>query len=64
MSESDTSRDDAEFADLARRQAEAVRGQDPASDDPKAHPADEKAIPGEDPEDNPDRDGEDRFDAG
>ncbi|MFC4626662.1 hypothetical protein ACFO6V_00365 [Promicromonospora alba] len=64
MSESDTSRDDAEFADLAKRQAEAVRGQDPASDGTKTHPADEKAIPGEDPEDNPDRDGEDRFDAG
>lgn len=64
MSESNASLDDAEFADLARRQAEAVRPQDPASDDTEARPADEKAIPGEQPEDNPDKDGEERFDAG
>jgi hypothetical protein len=64
MSESNTSRDDAEFADLAKRQAEAVRPQTPASDDTEARPADDKAIPGEHPEDNPDKDGEDRFDAG
>ncbi|MGI5191577.1 hypothetical protein ACQEVI_25785 [Promicromonospora sp. CA-289599] len=64
MSESDPSRNDAEFAELAERQAEAVRAQDPDPDDTDARPADEKAIPGEHPEDNPDKDGEDRFDAG
>lgn len=64
MSESETSRDDAEFAELANRQAEAVRPQDPASDDTEARPADDKAIPGEHPKDDPDEDGEDRFDAG
>ena len=31
---------------------------------PGATDADGDAIPGEDPEDNPDEDGEDRFDAG
>lgn len=28
------------------------------------NPADKDAIPGEHPEDNPDKEGEDRFDAG
>ena len=64
MSESDTPRNDAEFAELAERQADAVRAPDPASDEAGAHPADEEAIPGEHPEDNPDKEGEDRFDAG
>lgn len=38
-----------------------ITGAIPATDD-KA--SDEKAIPGEHPEDNPDKEGEDRFDAG
>lgn len=63
MSENDTPRDDAEFAELAERQAEAVRATDPASDE-ATDPADENAIPGEHPEDNPDKEGEERFNAG
>lgn len=65
MSESDTTRNDIDPEHEATPRPDARPApHDETSDELAKHPADERAIPGEHPEDNPDREGEERFDAG
>jgi len=65
MSESDTTRNDVDPGhETTPRTGPVPAPDDEAPDELAKHPADEKAIPGEHPEDNPDKEGEERFDAG
>lgn len=70
MSESETHRDDRGATEDTGARPDGTRTpgpgpeQDDLEDGPPEHPADPRAIPGEHPEDNPDKEGEERFDAG
>jgi hypothetical protein len=70
MSESETDRNDARPSeagpsDETRPRPDVVPApDDEGPDELSKHPADARAIPGEHPEDNPDKEGEERFDAG
>lgn len=59
-----TTPDDVEPGDRPKPSAGADRTSSENREETTLHPADQDAIPGEDPEDNPDKEGEDRFDAG